>query len=105
MQFEDVKCEQWIKSRQNVLNAPRAVEDIDSAEYAGLIVPSCAGGLIDFVHERTQPKISRVIDAFVSANKPICAVGFGITALLGAKRGDKWIFAGKNMTCVRLHQT
>jgi putative intracellular protease/amidase len=100
--FEDIKCEQWLKSKQNVVNAPRAVEDVDPAEYAGLVIPSSAGGLIDFTHERTSPKVARVVAAFVDANKPICAVGFGVAALFSAKRSDKCLFSGKNMTCVRL---
>lgn len=101
LQYEDIKCEQWLKSKQNILSAPRAIEDVDPVEFSALLIPSTFGGLIDFIHERTAPKVARVVEAFFDASKPICAVGFGISALLSAKKGEKWIFANKNMTCVR----
>jgi len=88
-------------------------------DYAGLVLPHSPGGYQDFIHPNS--KCARLVEAFYNAGsmyltfvtlifvlttssllEPICSIGLGITALMGAKRATdgKWLFAGKHITTV-----
>uniref|UniRef100_A0A3Q3VZB5 Glutamine amidotransferase-like class 1 domain-containing protein 1 n=1 Tax=Mola mola TaxID=94237 RepID=A0A3Q3VZB5_MOLML len=74
---------------------PAKLESIDGARYQGLLIPDCPGALNDLAHSGS---LHRILTHFISHQKPVCAVGQGVSALCCATEGQKWIFSGYSLT-------
>ncbi|XP_010901469.1 glutamine amidotransferase-like class 1 domain-containing protein 1 [Esox lucius] len=75
---------------------PAKLESIDGARYQALLIPDCPGALTDLAHSGS---LARILTHFTSEQKPICAVGQGVSGLCSAiEEGQKWIFTGYSLT-------
>ncbi|KAJ3596217.1 hypothetical protein NHX12_002626 [Muraenolepis orangiensis] len=74
---------------------PAKLESIDGARYQALLIPDCPGALNDLAHSGS---LHRILTHFISQQKPVCAVGHGVSALCCATEGQKWIFSGYSLT-------
>ncbi|XP_030646525.1 glutamine amidotransferase-like class 1 domain-containing protein 1 isoform X1 [Chanos chanos] len=74
---------------------PAKLESIDGARYQALLIPDCPGALHDLAHSGS---LARILTHFTSQQKPVCAVGQGVSALCCATEGQRWIFIGYSMT-------
>ncbi|AWP08356.1 putative EF-hand calcium-binding domain-containing protein 4A-like [Scophthalmus maximus] len=74
---------------------PAKLESIDGARYQALLIPDCPGALNDLAHSGS---LHRILSHFISHQKPVCAVGQGVSALCCATEGQKWIFKGYSLT-------
>ncbi|CAK6961452.1 glutamine amidotransferase-like class 1 domain-containing protein 1 [Scomber scombrus] len=76
---------------------PAKLESIDGARYQALLIPDCPGALNDLAHSGS---LHRILTHFISHQKPVCAVGQGVSALCCATEGQNWIFSGYSLTGV-----
>uniref|UniRef100_A0A3B3XS71 Glutamine amidotransferase-like class 1 domain-containing protein 1 n=1 Tax=Poecilia mexicana TaxID=48701 RepID=A0A3B3XS71_9TELE len=74
---------------------PAKLESIDGARYQALLIPDCPGAPNDLAHSGSM---HRILTQFISQQKPVCAVGQGVSALCCATEGQKWIFSGYSLT-------
>ncbi|KAL4622921.1 Parkinson disease 7 domain-containing protein 1 [Arapaima gigas] len=74
---------------------PAKLESIDGARYHALLIPDCPGAPSDLAHSGS---LARILAHFVSQQKPVCAVGHGVSGLCCATEGQSWIFSGYSMT-------
>ncbi|XP_017261695.1 glutamine amidotransferase-like class 1 domain-containing protein 1 isoform X3 [Kryptolebias marmoratus] len=74
---------------------PAKLESIDGARYQALLIPDCPGALHDLAHSGS---LHRILTQFISQQKPVCAVGQGVSALCCATEGQRWIFSGYSLT-------
>lgn len=74
---------------------PAKLESIDGARYQALLIPDCPGALNDLAHSGS---LHRILTHFISQQKPVCAVGQGVSALCCATEGQKWIFSSYSLT-------
>ncbi|XP_028823253.1 glutamine amidotransferase-like class 1 domain-containing protein 1 [Denticeps clupeoides] len=75
--------------------APAKLESIDGARYQALLIPDCPGALVDLAHSGS---LARILAHFTSQQKPVCAVGQGVSALCCATDGQRWLFSGYSLT-------
>ncbi|KPP61849.1 Parkinson disease 7 domain-containing protein 1-like [Scleropages formosus] len=75
--------------------SPAKLESIDGARYNALLIPDCPGALGDLAHSGS---LARILAHFVSQQKPVCAIGHGVSALCCATEEQRWIFSGYSMT-------
>lgn len=95
----------WLRDPANrqLLSSPLSVAELLKQDnivmgYWGLVLPSSLGGVSDLAHDAA---LGNLVKKFVAANKPICAVGYGVTGLCKAfSDSDKWCFSGWNLTAV-----
>ncbi|CAB1322558.1 unnamed protein product [Coregonus sp. 'balchen'] len=67
-----------------------------SARYQALLIPDCPGALTDLAHSGS---LARILAHFTSQQKPVCAVGQGVSGLCCAVvEGQRWIFSGYSLT-------
>lgn len=74
---------------------PAKLESIDGARYQTLLIPDCPGALTDLAHSGS---LARILSQFSSQQKPVCAVGQGVSALCCATEGQQWLFSGYSLT-------
>ncbi|XP_012720696.1 glutamine amidotransferase-like class 1 domain-containing protein 1 [Fundulus heteroclitus] len=74
---------------------PAKLESIDGARYQALLIPDCPGAPNDLAHSGSM---HRILTQFISQQKPVCAVGQGVSALCCATEGQRWIFGGYSLT-------
>lgn len=74
---------------------PAKLESIDGARYQALLIPDCPGALSDLAHSGS---LARILTYFISQQKPVCAVGQGVSALCCATEDQRWIFSGYSLT-------
>ncbi|XP_056273348.1 glutamine amidotransferase-like class 1 domain-containing protein 1 isoform X1 [Pseudoliparis swirei] len=74
---------------------PAKLESIDGARYQVLLIPDCPGAPNDLAHSGS---LHRILTHFISHQKPVCAVGQGVSALCCATEGQRWIFNGYSLT-------
>ncbi|KAJ8391369.1 hypothetical protein AAFF_G00089990 [Aldrovandia affinis] len=74
---------------------PAKLESIDGGRYHALLIPDCPGALSDLAHSGS---LARILTHFISQQKPVCAVGQGVSALCCATEGQRWIFSGYSLT-------
>ncbi|XP_062318424.1 glutamine amidotransferase-like class 1 domain-containing protein 1 [Osmerus eperlanus] len=74
---------------------PAKLESIDGARYQALLIPDCPGALNDLAHSGSM---ARILTHFTSQQKPVCAVGQGVSSLCCATEGQKWIFSDYSLT-------
>ncbi|XP_036391577.1 glutamine amidotransferase-like class 1 domain-containing protein 1 [Megalops cyprinoides] len=74
---------------------PAKLESIDGARYHALLIPDCPGALSDLAHSGS---LARILTHFISQQKPVCAVGQGVSALCCATEAQQWIFSGYSLT-------
>lgn len=77
------------------LASPAKLESIDGGRYHALLIPDGPGALTDLAHSGS---LARVLTHFASLQKPLCAVGQGVSALSCAMEGPRWIFDGYSLT-------
>uniref|UniRef100_A0AAQ4S5F7 Glutamine amidotransferase-like class 1 domain-containing protein 1 n=1 Tax=Gasterosteus aculeatus aculeatus TaxID=481459 RepID=A0AAQ4S5F7_GASAC len=65
------------------------------ARYQVLLLPDCPGALNDLAHSGS---LHRILTHFIAHQKPVCAVGQGVSALCCATEGQRWIFDGYSLT-------
>ncbi|KAJ8252015.1 hypothetical protein COCON_G00213270 [Conger conger] len=75
--------------------SPAKLESIDGGRYHALLIPDCPGALSDLAHSGS---LARILSHFTSQQKPVCAVGHGVSALCCATEGQRWIFSGYSLT-------
>ncbi|XP_077601323.1 glutamine amidotransferase-like class 1 domain-containing protein 1 [Stigmatopora nigra] len=75
--------------------SPAKLESIDGARYQSLLIPDCPGAPNDLAHSGS---LHRILSHFISKQKPVCAVGEGVSALCCATEGKRWIFDGYSLT-------
>ncbi|XP_077568275.1 glutamine amidotransferase-like class 1 domain-containing protein 1 [Stigmatopora nigra] len=75
--------------------SPAKLESIDGARYQSLLIPDCPGAPNDLAHSGS---LHRILSHFISKQKPVCAVGEGVSALCCAMEGNRWIFDGYSLT-------
>ncbi|XP_039619858.1 glutamine amidotransferase-like class 1 domain-containing protein 1 [Polypterus senegalus] len=87
----------WIQDfRVKSYASPAKLESIDGSRYHALLIPSCPGAMTDLAQ---NGYLAKILQHFVTENKPICAIGHGVTALCCAINEDKsWIFKEYSMT-------
>jgi hypothetical protein len=68
----------------------------------GLVVPCSAGALADLA---TSASVARLVAGLLRRGRPVCAVGFGVAALLAAAPGLDWPLAGWQLTGATLGET
>ncbi|XP_048829074.1 glutamine amidotransferase-like class 1 domain-containing protein 1 [Brienomyrus brachyistius] len=92
----DESSSRWIQefSAKPYAN-PAKLESIDGARYQALLIPDCPGALSDLAHSGS---LARILAHFTSQQKPVCAVGHGVSALCCATEGQRWIFSGYSLT-------
>jgi len=57
----------------------------------GLVLPCSNASTIDLWQGSSL--LGRIVEAFVESNRPICAIGFGVAGLFGAKsNNNNWIY-------------
>lgn len=74
---------------------PAKLESIDGARYQALLIADCPGAPSDLAHSGS---LHRILTHFISQQKPVCAVGHGVSALCCATEGQPWIFSGYSLT-------
>ncbi|XP_062403386.1 glutamine amidotransferase-like class 1 domain-containing protein 1 [Sardina pilchardus] len=74
---------------------PAKLESIDGARYQALLIPDCPGALTDLAHSGS---LARILTHFTSQQKPMCAIGQGVSGLCCATEGQRWLFNGYSLT-------
>ncbi|XP_053741637.1 glutamine amidotransferase-like class 1 domain-containing protein 1 [Synchiropus splendidus] len=74
---------------------PAKLESIDGARYQALLIPDCPGAPNDLAHSGS---LHRILTHFITQQKPVCAVGQGVSALCCTTDGQQWIFRGYSLT-------
>ncbi|XP_012687547.1 glutamine amidotransferase-like class 1 domain-containing protein 1 [Clupea harengus] len=75
--------------------SPAKLESIDGARYQALLIPDCPGALTDLAHSGS---LARILTHFASQQKPVCAIGQGVSGLCCAVEGQRWLFSGYSLT-------
>lgn len=94
----DDNSKRWLNEfKSKPFSVPSKLEDIEPLRYSALLIPSGLGCLYDLVNNNDLKKI---IEVFKDENKPICAVGYGVAGLFGAKTKDqqRWAFEEFSLT-------
>eukprot|EP00066_Takifugu_rubripes_P004391 XP_003967732.2 PREDICTED: Parkinson disease 7 domain-containing protein 1-like isoform X1 [Takifugu rubripes] len=92
----DESTSRWVQDfNMKTCATPAKLESIDGARYQALLIPDCPGALNDLAHSGSM---HRILTHFISHQKPICAVGQGVSALCCVTEGQKWIFGGYSFT-------
>ncbi|MGW2936690.1 type 1 glutamine amidotransferase domain-containing protein [Streptomyces sp. NPDC001156] len=86
----------YIEDAAEALAHPRALADIDTADYDAIFLPGGHGPMEDLAHDADLGRILIEADA---AGKIIAPVCHGPAALLSANLpGGRWLFAGRTLT-------
>ncbi|XP_043915651.1 glutamine amidotransferase-like class 1 domain-containing protein 1 isoform X2 [Protopterus annectens] len=87
----------WIQDfRMKSYANPAKLESIDGARYHAVLIPNCPGAMEDL---HVSGYLAKILQHFITEKKPICAVGYGVTALCCANNPDKsWTFATYSLT-------
>ncbi|CAG08765.1 unnamed protein product, partial [Tetraodon nigroviridis] len=92
----DESTSRWVQDFSvKTYATPAKLESIDGARYQVLLIPDCPGALSDLAHSGSM---HRILTHFISHQKPICAVGQGVSALCCVTEGQKWIFSSYSLT-------
>jgi putative intracellular protease/amidase len=76
-----------MKSRANLWQNISAIASIRESDIAAVIVPHCIGGLQDMASNDSP--CANFMTSFLKLGRPICAIGFGVSALLGTTKENK----------------
>jgi putative intracellular protease/amidase len=91
--------DRWVAQNRHAHTSPLRLEDVRASDYSGLAVPCGMGSISDLA---TSTALGLLVESFLTANKPICAVGQGVAALSKAVTGvsgeNEWCFGGWNLT-------
>jgi len=94
----DDNSRRWLNEfKSKPFSVPSKLEDIEPLRYVALLIPSGLGCMYDLVENKD---LQNIVEIFKDEMKPICAVGYGVAALFGAKAKDKtsWAFQEYSMT-------
>ena len=69
-------------TREGLLSASRPLSEVDLARFDAVFFPGGHGTMWDFPND---PRVGRVVAAFLSEQKPVAAVCHGPAALVGAR--------------------
>ncbi|KAL6050046.1 Glutamine amidotransferase-like class 1 domain-containing protein 1 [Balamuthia mandrillaris] len=106
--YPDEASVSWLKEHNQLLAHPLSTAELIKQEsnivkYCGLVLPSSIGGVSDLSNDVS---LGNLVRQFQSAQKPICAIGFGVTGLCKAfNENDKWCFSGWNLTAISNFET
>ncbi|MEU6346411.1 type 1 glutamine amidotransferase domain-containing protein [Streptomyces sp. NPDC046977] len=86
----------YIDAAADLLAAPKALSDVDAADYDAIFLPGGHGPMEDLAHD---PDLGRLLVEADAAGKIIAPVCHGPAALLSANLpGGRWLFAGRTLT-------
>ncbi|XP_061630551.1 glutamine amidotransferase-like class 1 domain-containing protein 1 isoform X1 [Phyllopteryx taeniolatus] len=92
----DDSTSRWVQDfNMKPYATPAKLESIDGARYQSLLIPDCPGAAGDLAHSGS---LHRILSHFISQQKPVCAVGQGVSALCCATEANRWIFNGYSLT-------
>lgn len=93
----DDNSRRWLNEfNSKPFSVPGKLEDVEPLRYSALLLPSGLGCLFDLVQSKDLHKI---IETFIDENKPICAIGYGVAGLFGAKsKNQQWGFQDYSLT-------
>lgn len=86
----------YIEDSAEALTNPKALSDVDTADYDAIFMPGGHGPMEDLAHD---PDLGRILIEADAAGKIIAPVCHGPAALLSANLpGGGWLFAGRTLT-------
>eukprot|EP01096_Ripella_sp_DP13-Kostka_P003896 TRINITY_DN15898_c0_g1_i1.p1 TRINITY_DN15898_c0_g1~~TRINITY_DN15898_c0_g1_i1.p1 ORF type:complete len:235 (+),score=44.89 TRINITY_DN15898_c0_g1_i1:47-706(+) len=85
----------WVRDNRQLLTTPSAIHEVNAEHYCGVILPCSIGSIVDLIKDRD---LAELLSAFHRSNKPICAIGWGVAALLSTRKPDSWLFEGYSLT-------
>ncbi|MFF3565874.1 type 1 glutamine amidotransferase domain-containing protein [Streptomyces sp. NPDC002574] len=86
----------YIEDSAEALTNPKALPDVDTADYDAIFLPGGHGPMEDLAHD---PDLGRILIEADAAGKIIAPVCHGPAALLSANLpGGRWLFAGRTLT-------
>eukprot|EP00005_Dracoamoeba_jomungandri_P004433 CAMPEP_0174251292 /NCGR_PEP_ID=MMETSP0439-20130205/1157_1 /TAXON_ID=0 /ORGANISM="Stereomyxa ramosa, Strain Chinc5" /LENGTH=233 /DNA_ID=CAMNT_0015331565 /DNA_START=25 /DNA_END=726 /DNA_ORIENTATION=+ len=93
----------WLRANSSLFESPISIYDLvrkenTSEKYNGIVFPSSLGGVSDLANDVS---LGNLVKSFISSNKVVCAIGYGVTGLCKAfDDNDKWKFSGWNLTSI-----
>lgn len=94
----DDNSKRWLNEfKSKPFSVPSKLEDIEPLRYSALLIPSGIGCLYELTN---NSDLNKIVEVFKDENKPICAVGYGVAGLFGAKATDHetWSFKEFSLT-------
>ncbi|EDO37112.1 predicted protein, partial [Nematostella vectensis] len=94
----DESSRKWLNDfRSKPFSVPGKLENVDADRYCALLIPNSLGALHDLAHD---DQLAKLLNSFINAKKPICAIGHGVAGLLSAKTesSKSWSFKGYSVT-------
>lgn len=94
----DENSRRWLSEfKAKPFSVPGKLEDVEPLRYAALLIPSAMGSMHDLA---SHMELGKILNSFIEERKPICAVGYGVSALFSAqgKASKGWSFQDYSMT-------
>lgn len=98
----DESSQRWISEfKGKPYSSPVKLESVDASRYSALLIPDGQGAVFDLVHSL---HLQSIINHFIKAKKPICAIGCGVAALCGSSLSKTipWGFRGFSLTAASI---
>lgn len=94
----------WLSEfKSKPFSVPNKLEDVEALRYSALLIPSGLGCFNDLAENED---LAKIINFFIEENKPICAIGYGVSALFSAqdKKTSSWSFKKYSLTGPSLYE-
>eukprot|EP01097_Dermamoeba_algensis_P011895 TRINITY_DN9384_c0_g1_i1.p1 TRINITY_DN9384_c0_g1~~TRINITY_DN9384_c0_g1_i1.p1 ORF type:complete len:228 (+),score=69.82 TRINITY_DN9384_c0_g1_i1:43-726(+) len=100
--IEDLSLEQWFAQNNSLFSSLTDLSTAREEDYVALVIPNGIGALSD-LHQNQH--LSSLVATFIRNKKPICAIGYGVAALLKVQKEEDesnqtWFFENWNLTSI-----